>query len=80
MSAPLTLRNERPSMSSHADLAATIDAAFEARAEISFATKGAVREAVATALDLLDSGKARVAEKGPDGWIRKPVAEEGRFA
>ncbi|WP_421761160.1 2,3,4,5-tetrahydropyridine-2,6-dicarboxylate N-succinyltransferase [Devosia sp.] len=56
-------------MSSHADLAATIDAAFEARAEISFATKGAVREAVATALDLLDSGKARVAEKGPDGWI-----------
>ena len=53
---------------SHADLAQTIDAAWEARAEISTATRGAVREAVNEALALLDSGKARVAEKGADGW------------
>ncbi len=53
---------------SHADLAQTIDAAWEARAEISTATQGAVREAVNEALALLDSGKARVAEKGADGW------------
>ena len=53
---------------SHADLAQTIDAAWEARAEISTATQGAVREAVNEALALLDSGKARVAEKGAEGW------------
>ncbi|HWU18838.1 MAG TPA: 2,3,4,5-tetrahydropyridine-2,6-dicarboxylate N-succinyltransferase [Devosia sp.] len=63
---------------SHADLAATIDAAFEARAEINSATKGEVRDAVETALALLDSGKARVAEK-VDGqwqvnqWLKKAV-------
>jgi 2,3,4,5-tetrahydropyridine-2-carboxylate N-succinyltransferase len=54
---------------SYADLAKTIDAAWEARAEISSATQGAVRDAVATALELLDSGKARVAEKSGDGWV-----------
>jgi 2,3,4,5-tetrahydropyridine-2-carboxylate N-succinyltransferase len=53
---------------SYADLEKTIDAAWEARTEISFSTQGAVREAVQTALDLLDSGKARVAEKSGDGW------------
>ena len=53
---------------SHADLETTIDAAFEARDEVSSATKGEVRNAVETALDLLDSGQARVAEKGPQGW------------
>ena len=45
------------------DLAKTIDDAFEKRNDVSPATKGAVREAVETALDLLDSGEARVAEK-----------------
>ena len=45
------------------DLAKTIDEAFEARAGISLATMGPVRDAVETALELLDSGKARVAEK-----------------
>ena len=45
----------------HADLAKTIDDAFEKRNEITPATKGPVREAVETALDLLDRGKARVA-------------------
>ena len=61
------------------DLAKTIDAAFERREEISPATAGAVREAVEHALDLLDRGAARVAEKAPDGswrvnqWLKKAV-------
>lgn len=50
------------------DLAATIDAAWEDRANISLATTGAVRDAVAEALNLLDSGEARVAEPVADGW------------
>ena len=53
---------------SHADLAKIIDDAFEARAEINFGTTGAVREAVEEALSLLDSGKARVAEKVDGAW------------
>ena len=53
---------------SHADLAKTIDDAFEARADINVHTQGAVREAVAEALRLLDSGKARVAEKVDGAW------------
>ncbi len=54
---------------SHPHLAQTIEAAWEARTEISFTTKGEVRDAVNEALALLDSGKARVAEKGADGWV-----------
>jgi len=50
------------------DLPATIDAAWEDRAAITTGTTGAVREAVEAALDLLDSGQARVAEPGADGW------------
>ncbi len=63
----------------HADLAKTIDDAFEKRNEITPATKGQVREAVGTALDLLDRGKARVAERGGNGawtvnqWLKKAV-------
>jgi 2,3,4,5-tetrahydropyridine-2-carboxylate N-succinyltransferase len=53
---------------SHADLAATIDRAFEKLGEITTATKGGVRDAVETALELLDSGKARVAEKTSGEW------------
>jgi len=53
---------------SSADLQSTIDAAWEDRASIGFDTTGPVREAVEDALDLLDTGKARVAEKGADGW------------
>jgi 2,3,4,5-tetrahydropyridine-2,6-dicarboxylate N-succinyltransferase len=50
-----------------------IDQAFADRAKITPQTSGDVRDAVETALDLLDSGKARVAEKipgatGPDSW------------
>ncbi|MEP9354834.1 2,3,4,5-tetrahydropyridine-2,6-dicarboxylate N-succinyltransferase [Xanthobacter sp. KR7-65] len=60
-------------------LAATIDDAFEKRAEIGFATTGAVREAVNEALLLLDSGAARVAEQAGNGqwtvnqWLKKAV-------
>src|SRR5215210_7713470 len=62
-----------------ADLARTIDDAFEQRNEIGPSTRGTVREAVDDALDLLDSGAARVAEKQPDGkwrvnqWLKKAV-------
>jgi 2,3,4,5-tetrahydropyridine-2,6-dicarboxylate N-succinyltransferase len=50
-----------------------IDKAFEDRARITPATKGEAREAVEAALDLLDRGRARVAEKlpgaeGPNSW------------
>lgn len=51
------------------DLAATIDAAWENRAEIGIGTKGAVREAVEQAIELLDSGEARVAEKIGGEWV-----------
>jgi 2,3,4,5-tetrahydropyridine-2-carboxylate N-succinyltransferase len=63
----------------HTELARTIDTAFENRNDIGPATQGAVRSAVETALDLLDRGAARVAEKGPDGnwhvnqWLKKAV-------
>lgn len=50
------------------DLATTIDAAWEDRANVSTATQGAVREAVSEALNLLDSGQARVAEPKDGGW------------
>jgi 2,3,4,5-tetrahydropyridine-2,6-dicarboxylate N-succinyltransferase len=53
---------------SHAQLQSVIEAAFENRASIDASTKGEVREAVDTALMLLDRGEARVASKGADGW------------
>ena len=62
-----------------AQLENTINAAWEARAEISAATRGEVRDAVNSALELLDTGKARVAEKAADGswtvnqWLKKAV-------
>jgi 2,3,4,5-tetrahydropyridine-2,6-dicarboxylate N-succinyltransferase len=64
---------------SNAELAKTIDDAFDARDSISPATKGKVREAVEAALELLDRGKARVAERGANGhwqvnqWLKKAV-------
>jgi 2,3,4,5-tetrahydropyridine-2,6-dicarboxylate N-succinyltransferase len=60
-------------------LAGIIDAAFETRDKIGPKTKGAVRKAVGSALDLLDSGSARVAERRADGqwhvnqWLKKAV-------
>jgi 2,3,4,5-tetrahydropyridine-2,6-dicarboxylate N-succinyltransferase len=53
---------------STADLARTIDAAWEDRANVTPSTTGAVREAVEEAMSLLDSGKARVAEKTGGEW------------
>jgi 2,3,4,5-tetrahydropyridine-2,6-dicarboxylate N-succinyltransferase len=54
-------------------LQTSIEKAFEDRAKITPATKGEARNAVEEALDLLDRGKARVAEKlpgaaGPNSW------------
>lgn len=60
-------------------LETTIDKAFEERETISTETRGKVRDAVDTALLLLDSGEARVAEKQADGnwkvnqWLKKAV-------
>jgi len=60
-------------------LSATIDRAFEERESVNTGTRGEVRDAVETALNLLDSGKARVAERGEDGnwtvnqWLKKAV-------
>jgi 2,3,4,5-tetrahydropyridine-2-carboxylate N-succinyltransferase len=50
------------------DLQTIIDTAWDDRANISLTTGGRLREAVAEALNLLDSGRARVAEKRSDGW------------
>ncbi|MHC9418136.1 2,3,4,5-tetrahydropyridine-2,6-dicarboxylate N-succinyltransferase [Sphingomonas citri] len=61
------------------DLAATIDAAWEQRAELGLATAGEVRVAVDRALALLDAGAARVAEPDQAGgwrvnqWLKKAV-------
>jgi 2,3,4,5-tetrahydropyridine-2-carboxylate N-succinyltransferase len=60
-------------------LSSIIDEAFEARDKIGPKTKGVVRKAVTAALELLDSGRARVAERKPDGqwqvnqWLKKAV-------
>jgi 2,3,4,5-tetrahydropyridine-2,6-dicarboxylate N-succinyltransferase len=60
------------------DIQATIEAAFEVRDTITVETHGKVRSAVEEALELLDKGEARVAEK-KDGewavnqWLKKAV-------
>ncbi|CDM56192.1 MULTISPECIES: 2,3,4,5-tetrahydropyridine-2,6-dicarboxylate N-succinyltransferase [Rhizobium] len=57
----------------------TIEAAFDNRDNVNTSTKGEVRNAVEAALELLDGGKARVAERGSDGawkvnqWLKKAV-------
>jgi 2,3,4,5-tetrahydropyridine-2-carboxylate N-succinyltransferase len=51
------------------ELKSTIEAAFDAREAINAGTTGPVREAVEAALDLLDRGEARVAEKVEGQWI-----------
>jgi 2,3,4,5-tetrahydropyridine-2-carboxylate N-succinyltransferase len=61
-----------------ASLVSTIEAAWEDRAALTPAAKGSIREAVEAALDLLDRGELRVAEKR-DGewkaneWLKKAV-------
>src|SRR5258707_15016963 len=62
-----------------AELAKIIDEAFERRAEIGPKTKGPIRKAVKAAIELLDQGRARVAERRADGgwhvhqWLKKAV-------
>ncbi len=64
---------------SHSSLAKTIDDAFEKRDQINLNTKGEVREAVEVAIEMLDSGKARAAERQGDGawkvnqWLKKAL-------
>ncbi len=55
-------------MTSLADAERIIDEAWESRDNLSFTTRGPVREAVDAALDALDCGKARVAEKFQNEW------------
>ena len=65
---------------SHSDLSAAIEAAWERRTELTPAARGSADgRAVQAALDLLDSGQVRVAERGADGvwithqWLKKAV-------
>src|SRR5687767_7914931 len=64
---------------SQSGLAKIIDDAFEQRDGVGPATKGEIRDAVEAALDLLDRGEARVAEKQADSswrvnqWLKKAV-------
>jgi 2,3,4,5-tetrahydropyridine-2-carboxylate N-succinyltransferase len=46
-----------------------IEAGWDARDGVNADTRGALRDAVETALADLDSGARRVAEKGADGWV-----------
>jgi 2,3,4,5-tetrahydropyridine-2-carboxylate N-succinyltransferase len=77
--APRQTQQQGIAFMSAAELEKTIDAAFEKRDGIGPSTKGAVREAVEAALDLLDKGQARVAERAADGawkvnqWLKKAV-------
>ena len=62
-----------------AQLESTIDAAFDDRDAIGTGTRGNVRDAVEDALNRLDRGEVRVAEKAADGnwkvnqWLKKAV-------
>jgi 2,3,4,5-tetrahydropyridine-2-carboxylate N-succinyltransferase len=62
-----------------ATLEKTIEKAFDERDGITTTTRGEVRDAVEAALELLDKGQARVAERQSDGnwtvnqWLKKAV-------
>jgi len=62
-----------------ASLETTIERAFEEREALDFETRGEVREAVESALDMLDRGQVRVAERRSNGdwqvnqWLKKAV-------
>jgi len=79
---PNPVKQEGNSMSNAnmAQLQATIEKAFDDRDTIGLDTKGEVREAVEDALNLLDSGTARVAERNSangdwqvNQWLKKAV-------
>jgi 2,3,4,5-tetrahydropyridine-2-carboxylate N-succinyltransferase len=61
--------NPRGGPMSTQDLQKSVEAAWEARESVNLSTKGAVREAVETALQMLDKGEARVAEKVGGEWV-----------
>jgi 2,3,4,5-tetrahydropyridine-2-carboxylate N-succinyltransferase len=60
-------------------IAKIIDDAFEKRDTINLTTTGEIREAVEVAIEMMDSGKARAAEKQSDGkwkvnqWLKKAL-------
>ncbi|MBP1851323.1 2,3,4,5-tetrahydropyridine-2,6-dicarboxylate N-succinyltransferase [Rhizobium halophytocola] len=60
-------------------LESLIESAFENRDAVSAETKGEVRDAVETALNMLDAGQVRVANRADDGtwtvhqWLKKAV-------
>jgi 2,3,4,5-tetrahydropyridine-2,6-dicarboxylate N-succinyltransferase len=64
---------------SQVELENTINTAYEGRNDIAPTTQGPVRDAVDTALSLLDRGAVRVAERDDDGrwrvnqWLKKAV-------
>ncbi|HEX9810287.1 MAG TPA: 2,3,4,5-tetrahydropyridine-2,6-dicarboxylate N-succinyltransferase [Alphaproteobacteria bacterium] len=58
------------------DLESVIDAAWEDRESIGPGTAGAVREAVEEALDRLDSGRLRVAERIDGSWTVRQWAKK----
>ena len=66
----------QPSLSA---LETTIETAWENRDAVNFDTRGEIRDAVEAALNMLDDGKARVAQRGEDGnwsvnqWLKKAV-------
>ena len=52
------------------DLKTIIEKAFDERQSLDLGNPDPkLREAILAAIELLDSGRARVAEKGPDGWV-----------
>lgn len=55
-------------MTDSAQLQSLIEAAWDDRDSIGINTTGDVRDAVNAALEMMDSGKARVAEKAADTW------------
>jgi len=56
------------SIAPHTDLQSAIEAAWDRRASLSPASTGVDRDAVEAALEMLDSGTARVAEPTGSGW------------
>ena len=73
-------------MTDAAALQAEIEAAWEGRSDLTPSTGGPARAAVEAALELLDSGQARVAERNADGvwethqWLKKAVLLSFRLA
>ena len=52
-----------------AQLQSVVESAFEVRDTVGASTSGEIRDAVDSALELLDSGTVRVAERQDGGWV-----------